>query len=97
MTTTTDFETWLSENEPESFDEACCLYDAVSGDSSGIYSGSVKNGTVYITRSGGDTTLALVSEKAIASFKKHIECYNPHPELGWHGADVFARAMAKDD
>lgn len=97
MNTTTDFELWIAENEPESFDEVNCLYEATFGESSGIYNATSKNGKVFISVSGAEHSLALLSVKAVEAFRKKIEVYNVHRDLGWEGAAALVRAMQKDD
>lgn len=98
MPSTTDFSTWLDENEPETFEEAHSLHQALSGESSGLYDVQTnERGQMFISRSGGETTLALVSSAAIHAFAKRIATYNSHPELDWEGAAALVRALAKDD
>ncbi|KXJ55592.1 MAG: hypothetical protein AXW12_01140 [Thalassospira sp. Nap_22] len=97
MGSTTDFEQWLVDNAPESHEEAFDLGDASQGTSSGIYSvKSSENGQLFISRDGGDDTLALVSAKAVDAFAELVKAYNPYPDLGWDGARVYHDGMKKD-
>lgn len=95
--TTTDFEEWLANNEPEGIEEAYCLWDAAyNGESSGIYECANNQGKRFI-KGPSDDALMLASPKAIAAFVERIKEYNPDPDLGWDGALAFRRGMQKDD
>ncbi|WP_201834925.1 hypothetical protein [Microvirga zambiensis] len=97
MTSTTDFELWLElGNEPETHDESYSLYRASHGESFAAYTVTDDGGKRFVKGPSGDT-LALVSEQAIQAFQKHIERFNPDPDLGWEGMIAYRSAMAKED
>ena len=98
MVSTTNFENWLSENEPETFDEAYALHQACGGCDCGIYTvSSSHNGAVIIKGPNGDT-LVLASNKASRAFEKLIERrFKPDHEMSWEAEAAFHRAMERDD
>ena len=97
MASTTNFELWIAENEPENSTEIEALYHAADGQSFGIYDASKdQSGRVFIKPTTGESTLALTSNKAIAEFKRHVQKL-ADPELGMHGGAAFEHAMSKDD
>jgi hypothetical protein len=96
MASMTDFQAWLdSGNDPETDEDKFCLWRAANGEGMGPYEVSGDDEKRFIKGPSQDT-LALVSAKSIAAFKKHL---NEHyqPELGWEGAYIFERGMQKDD
>ena len=94
MASTTNFEDWLAACAPKSAEYAFSLYDALQGNDSGVYNSARAGDRLLISRN--DFTLVLASDAARAAFGKLIVQYNPHPELGWHGAEVFMKGQAKD-
>lgn len=95
MPSTTDFAEWLAVCAPETDEDAFSLHYALQGQETGPYRTAKAGDRVMITLD--DFTLVLASDKAQAAFANIIEQYNPHPDLGWHGAEVFIRAQSKSD
>lgn len=95
MASTTDFEEWLAACAPESTEDAFSLHDALQGSDSGIYRAGRAGERSFITRD--EYTLVLASDAARTKFGELIVQYNPHPDLGWHGAEVFVKAQSKSD
>ncbi|MFJ7441668.1 hypothetical protein ACIQW5_29255 [Methylorubrum thiocyanatum] len=96
MASTTDYMAWLGSNEPEDAEEWYCLWEAANGREIGHYEVSGDDDKRFIKSSSSGETLALVSPKAIAAFKQHLEAHHK-PDLGWEGAYAFERGMQKDD
>jgi hypothetical protein len=98
MAAITDFEDWLQQSEPANNEEAFHLYHALHGEESvGVYEVSKKNGHILVRQTGGADWLLLASPQAVTAFKATIDRYCPEPEMGWHGAEMYLNAMAKDD
>ena len=92
---TTDFDEWLAHSEPANDDEAMHLYHAMRDKSShGVYEVQPKDGRLLIRKN--DDWLLLASEIAIEAFGKRVDGYCPDPEMGWHGWEMYVRAMNKD-
>lgn len=97
MATTTNFEQWIAENEPETAQEIECLYEASKGESVGIYDASKNDkGQIFIKSTTGESTLALTTPAAIEEFQRWVKKL-ADPELGVHGGAAFEHAMSKDD
>lgn len=92
----TNFDEWLEQYAPVG-DEAYQLHYAVTHlETCGIYEVNKNLPQVFI-RVGAGEWLRLASENAIDAFRKRVDEYCPHPDMGWEGAEAFDRAMARDD
>lgn len=100
MTTITDFNEWLKENDLSEHDDIDSLFRTVKELSNyGLFSikeakGAGNGWIVY--SNGGENTLHIQTEKARESFLKTIEdryC-GGMPEEGWY---EYHRAMEKND
>ncbi|OBS91862.1 hypothetical protein A9257_16205 [Vibrio cyclitrophicus] len=97
---TTDFESWLSNAEPEGHEEVYALYRAVSDiDETGMFTCSENNGRFFLKASHVEETLLLASEKARKAF---IATINSSFGISDFGGDIegwyaYRRAMSKDD
>lgn len=97
MQTTTDFEAWIADNQPDDAEDVECLFLATDGESNGRYDVTQNDkGQIFIKTINGETTLALLSPAAIQAFKKRVEAL-ADPGMGVHGSVMFERAMKKDD
>ena len=97
MNSTTNFEEWLgSGNDPDDHESAYALYNAANGQSMGYYDVDGDEDRLFIKGPAGDT-LTLVSPKAIAAFRKHLDKYKNDPNMDWEIWYQFHRAMAKVD
>jgi len=96
MNTTTDFEEWWQDNEPDTHEEIYELYNCVqSSDGGGTYEINSDDEKTFV--SGHVSRLALVSEKARLAFLRYIDRNKGDEELdidSWYGLQV---ALAKDD
>lgn len=98
MASTTDFEEWLENNEPDGHEQAMALYYAARGQPGGeyLYEVSENDGKRFIKGPDG-TTLVLASPKAIAAFQRRIDDYKDDPEMDWGSWYGYKVAMAKED
>lgn len=94
--TTSGFEEWFGDNEPDDFEDIYALYNAASSrETFGTYEVKTSGEKTFIT--GPISTLALLSEKARTAFLAKIEDLKDDPDMdmeSWYG---FKRAISKDD
>lgn len=93
MPSTTDFEVWLEENEPDGYEEIYALYRSVEErEANGNWDVTTNGEKTFVT--GSTSTLQLLSEKARLAFLKQVELLKTDPEMdmdSWYG---FERSMA---
>ena len=100
MSTTTDFQEWLGNVEPEDYEEVYSLYRAVKDATSfGIFDVKPARGggeRWIVTASCTDQSLLIASSDARAAFLQHLtktHCGDLEME-GWYS---YNRGMSKDD
>lgn len=98
MATVTDFNTWLSEAEPEGYEEIYSLYKCVENENDyGIWTCGKNNDMLFIKARHTEDTLKLASEKAKKAFLRLIfDNYVEDKEMNiemWYG---YQRSMAKN-
>jgi len=93
MPSTTDFDEWLEENNPDGHEEIYTLYLSVDErEGNGIWEVTTKDDKTFV--SGSTSTLQLLSEKSRLAFLRKIEGLKSDPEMdmeSWYG---FERNMA---
>lgn len=91
---TTDFESWLDQADPESAEQAYALYEAVSSEEGdGIWNVVENNGRLIVSCGHVDEKLIIASEQAKAVFlnmlrEKHMD--DTDDVESWYG---FQRNM----
>lgn len=95
MTDTSDFDLWLSENEPAGYEDIYNLYRAVvDRESMGMWQVSTKGDKTFVK--GPEGTLQLLSEDARKAFLPRVEHLNDS-DMSMDGWYEYHRAMAKKD
>jgi len=93
MSSTTNFDVWLEENEPDGHEEIYSLYQAVDlREGYGLWDVTTQGDKTFIK--GTTSTLQLLSEKARLAFLTAVEKLKDDPEMdmeSWYG---FERNMA---
>ena len=93
MTTITDFEVWLEENEPEGHEEIYALYQAVvSRNDWGFYNVTNDGDKTFVK--GSLSTLLLASGKARKAFLSRVDALRDDRELDMESWYHFRRNMA---
>jgi hypothetical protein len=93
MTTTTDFEIWLEENEPEGHAEIYALYQTVvTRNAWGAYVVTNVGDKTFVK--GPSSTLLLANEKARKAFLSKVDALRDDRELDMEGWYHFRRNMA---
>jgi hypothetical protein len=93
MQTTTNFDVWLEENEPDGHEEIYALYQAVDfRESYGFWNVKCDGEKTFVE--GSTSRLGLLTEKARLAFLRSVEALKSDPEMdmeSWYG---YERNMA---
>ena len=98
MATVTDFNTWLSEADPEGYEEIYSLYKCIENENDyGIWTCGKNNDMLFIKARHTEDTLILTSKKTKKAFLRLIlDYYVEDKEMNiemWYG---YQRSMAKN-
>lgn len=93
MSSTADFDVWLEENEPDSYDEIYTLYHSVNErEGNGIWEVTTRDDKTFVT--GSTSTLQLLSEKSRLAFLRKVEALKSDPDMDMESWYEFERNMA---
>jgi hypothetical protein len=79
---TTDFDEWLGENEPDTDEELYALHQSVEEISDEFVYSTTKSGDKFFVK-GPVSTLVLATQKARAAFLREIDMLKRDDELDW--------------
>jgi hypothetical protein len=93
MSSTTNFEVWLDENEPDGHEEIFTLYLSVNErEGHGVWRVSTNGDKTFVT--GPTSTLDLLSDYARLTFLRKVEALKRDPEMDMESWYLFERSMA---
>ena len=93
MSTTTSFDVWLEENEPEGHEEIYALYQAVERrDDWGLYNVTNDGDRTFVK--GPTSTLLLASDKARKAFLTKVNALKDDKELNMESWYHFRHNLA---